>query len=1481
MTSFRQQLALALDQMVEHKETANFQWLSFHIAAQIWPDLIAPEETKDEGVDGYVAFGAGSTSRVFACSTSGELGKLRRDCERQRETGRKVEHIIFATAKKVEEVTKTKWREALRKEFGIAQFDVISRATIIAELEKRPNLRWLCRDYMHMQLPEFAEMEDRLTKLRTAAERLLSTWKQRYSFDDDLLVDLPLSRIDHGAGSQSLISAVSHLLEHLRAGSHWWLEGVPGCGKTFTLLRMASALQNSVTLVPILVSLRGWSQTGGSLLTHICQQPAFQLQGINEPLLANAIEAGHVILLLNGWNEIASDRLDSCMSTLADTINQLPGAATVVVSRGVRQRTARFSFRRFRFQPLERRHILRATARAGLVRPSDLFVNPQVAELATIPLFLREIIRQVELGHELPATRYDALSHMVERAGQEHRDSHVDDPIADHADRFLSSLGWRMTEIGQTSVDETQARQVIAEVSRSLRDEAVFSSTPDPPRILSTLESSFLLVAEDSGQCAFVHQLVQEFFAARELVQRVSKGLDQGDVDAAFPRHLLDGYEWEQPVMLALDDLRSRDQAKEAAHLIRKLAEFDLEAACRAVGRNMALWTEVGPDLQPRIEHLASLDDVNAHWLAVRYATASAQPNLRDLIWSAVPESRWDTSSPFVGLPAASILTSLGPDFTERVLAQPSEDDRLLALKLISAPMPAAISCLTQIADNDSSPTVRLFAITKLVAFSAVGGLLRLLREKRQIGGGWYWALLNILQHSPRVTTSRLAIILRVSLAREENDTRRFRIWRFWAWHHSKVPGLIEATKTEVARVPSNSDGMFRISKFLEVVAEVDPEWASSELTRRSTDVRELERISVPQWLRPADRETLVRHQIQRALSEEGSRNRNRSRLLADLDAQMAATIILNEVATLTDRGDGIRRYRVLRDLAAELPRRTLLIAVTDDTFSQSSKPPNQHLIRFLSPGSAGAGISAAALDANVRARYRNKLLKWLANTLAMDADNAETLALLATLIAEIENPQDADALFDLLKAEDQRLEAQRRIRRKALDTRQPQTPDSLISWTHWHEAALGRIPGERSVAIHLELLGAPEHVGFAATKLTEFAGAPVVDTSGSVGRKARYDLIHQRKVTSDLSSDVQTEYCQRIRTAVEKHVTLRRDNTWSTVASSVFRAMYAVARLGREDDVDWILLRLEKDFPESTAEDLIELLVLRGFLLPGRRIVPILRRTIGAVPYQNRHENAWRITKVLNALFFSDAPEEGMLLLDNELSWFRTTLYFGVLCRHLAYCLTPQVVSWVRSLLANPEISQLLRSSCLSAALNQARQLQDFDFLLGMPAVLTAGGRPATWEAATVGNALTEYAAENAAFAEQMLATAVATTDLDTARVWAEILGQFDNEQATLCVLALGRRFGSALPVLESLYPIEQQGGSMTFTGPFFFRRRVLARFPAAMEELRELATDADPSMRLPAQRALLWLERERLTEGPFSSGRRLGLPVESIKLR
>src|SRR4051812_21184148 len=53
-----------------------------------------------------------------SASKTAELSKLRKDCERARETGRRIDIIVFATSGEVRRDTEEKWREEIKNDFG-------------------------------------------------------------------------------------------------------------------------------------------------------------------------------------------------------------------------------------------------------------------------------------------------------------------------------------------------------------------------------------------------------------------------------------------------------------------------------------------------------------------------------------------------------------------------------------------------------------------------------------------------------------------------------------------------------------------------------------------------------------------------------------------------------------------------------------------------------------------------------------------------------------------------------------------------------------------------------------------------------------------------------------------------------------------------------------------------------------------------------------------------------------------------------------------------------------------------------------------------------------------------------------------------------------------------------------------------------------------------------------------------------------------
>ena len=135
----------ALDELVAHEEGIKFQRLGVLLAKQRWPELIASEPKKDMGLDGYLPapLAADGVGKGLACSLTASLAKLKQDIQRFRPHFKDVKYLLFATARKVSMIEKTKWAEEVTKEYGI-ELTILSREDIVSELMRPSNLS-ICR----------------------------------------------------------------------------------------------------------------------------------------------------------------------------------------------------------------------------------------------------------------------------------------------------------------------------------------------------------------------------------------------------------------------------------------------------------------------------------------------------------------------------------------------------------------------------------------------------------------------------------------------------------------------------------------------------------------------------------------------------------------------------------------------------------------------------------------------------------------------------------------------------------------------------------------------------------------------------------------------------------------------------------------------------------------------------------------------------------------------------------------------------------------------------------------------------------------------------------------------------------------------------------------------------------------------------------------------------------------------------------------
>ena len=124
------------------------------------------------------------------------------------------------------------------------------------------------------------------------------------------------------------------------------------------------------------------------------------------------------------------------------------------------------------------------------------------------PLILAEVADLYRAGKEIPPTKMGVLGtvlHEIEQSA-EHRVALQQAPLRGHAADYLRALSMRMTELGETTIADSEARVVVNSVSDSLRVEGRMTSAPDPSEILDELSKRHVLVVSHQDEVTFRFQ---------------------------------------------------------------------------------------------------------------------------------------------------------------------------------------------------------------------------------------------------------------------------------------------------------------------------------------------------------------------------------------------------------------------------------------------------------------------------------------------------------------------------------------------------------------------------------------------------------------------------------------------------------------------------------------------------------------------------------------------------------------------------------------------------------------------------------------------------------------------------------------------------------------------------------------------------------------------------------------------------------------
>lgn len=1472
-----------LDRLMDLSRAWEFQNLAFHVMKRLYPGLVLSEWSHDGGEDAFALPGVDASPNTpsVASSLTATLPKVKADCARLRDRGVRPPHVVFVTPKPVRRTTIDQWKVQIEREFGHG-LEVVSRNGLVAELEQ-PELAWVCREYLGIDAPGAVDAAAIGARARAATGLGLQSWEAQGG-DPARHVVLTMRPVEAGGSSDAVsVATVDIIATGLRGARRLILFGPPGGGKTVTLTQVARALYaGRDTHAPVVLPAAEWSTSGSSLIDFVAAELTLTVEEVHR-----LDEAGRLVLLINGWNEIAEAARTPATHALSTFGRRLPNTGILLTTRLSSDRPALPRAEAFQLDSLSRDARRELIQRADVPDAdhliSDLERDDVLDAVTRTPLFLAMAIAIVREGRPLPRSPWallDGFVHGVEQG--EHALAFIEASKGQYR-RYLADLAAQLTRSGGTSLRADEALGIIGGTSTGLVQEGLVGQPPDARAVLQALTAHHLLVATSGppGTVRFLHQQFQAWAGAEWLGREVAhvRSDGSGEAVAALQREVLNRPSWNDMIHLLVDRLsqgESPDAADTLRDLLRWLVPLDplFAASCVLIGRGSA-WAAIGESLTATFRVLRERPSQEEQAYALAGMLATANPAFGDVVWPLLESDDMQVRLATLRAWVPFSLRSLGrawferwsrwtPDrraeFVNEVLLNGRADERHEVFAVASA---------------DKSPEVRAAAIGMLDLTGDLDAAVGLLGIDPAL-----WArpeAADVIQALSGDASRRLDSTLRSAAALAPVGRARWPLLRGLA--NAGVPNSIEAIQETCAAAPLDH----LAADVLPYLHTVEPEWTTNWVLARIENGEEVpETIAA---LAGAPDPDQVRALVRLALRDRANGNAVHRRLtpLLYMAPLVATPILLEELRAAIHRDNtaGDEAERTFWHRCEDLLRAVPLTARTAAVLALGRFPCDEAdvelLRRLFGPGSPMEVRDVDDISAEQRAALRGMVLS------ARDVITPTSLyarhfrAEIAALLGSFGEPSDTATL--LAWAREDSVE-----RRRLLDASEP---GAAMSYANWYAGAFVRLGSPTALAAVEQLLDDPEYLGDASVALVALVGTDEAKEASRVLWRPDYRQARARRtaLTSGTTSlPAERAEVVRARRAIREGVTRHLtdlDAGSSTPAPYRFRqAAGALGQLGDASAVPLLLDLGRRPGCEWGVIDGLETLVLQGVALPGADTAAVVEPLIDAIASERATSSEdpwWFGLRCLAVLLLSDAPHRGVEQVRRVLPVLASHHVHDVMAL-LAACQAHSAEALLLELLrtTGPNVWWYHE---LVAAVGAYRSGAVTTALLE---VLDKTSHPGTSRIPhetrdALARALGRLAREDATVLPMLQARACEATDPGGRELLAAVLREVGNDAAALVTWDLLRDVApNPIPSgVEAILrdathrhePVEASGNS------YFI-------FPRAAPELRAqlfMLLTTDPTRRESARRLLLTMEVDRIETGrPIDEPRHPG-PVGS----
>lgn len=507
----------------------------------------------------------------------------------------------------------------------------------------------------------------------------------------------------------------------------------PGTGKTTTLLQLAGHALARHSIVPLYFRLGDWSAGSTGLLASLSQRAAFRSISADE--IGALAQRARLLLLLDGWNELAPDAHKRLRAEIGQIRRDWPDLRIVVTTR--RQALdVPISGSRVEIEPLsEDQQILIADAlygAAGTKIVDNAWRTPGVRELIATPLYLSALLSGGAQG-AMPNTKEAVLRLFVEQheKASDHAEALHSTLLGCHAE-ILTELASHLNALGATTMSEAEARRIVTTTAARLRDQGQIITALEPVSVLEALTSHHTLMRSGGG-IAFQHQQFQEWYASHR-VAGLMHAAAHGDAGARVQLRaaVLDQPGWEESVLFATERLsREKGGAEIVAQAVRLALPVDPMLAAEMIYRaTSAVWDLVSADMVAFAQRWHRPGKVDR---AVRFMIITGRPEFASQIWPLASSSDRQTLIPTLRIAPRFRPGVLGPDLQTKIAELPEETRKDLLGLIAGESGVDGMDLAVELAKADPSPMVQADVVQHLqfrLAERHVAALLAVAHEE-------------------------------------------------------------------------------------------------------------------------------------------------------------------------------------------------------------------------------------------------------------------------------------------------------------------------------------------------------------------------------------------------------------------------------------------------------------------------------------------------------------------------------------------------------------------------------------------------------------------------------------------------------------------------------------------------------------------------------------------------------------------------------